>query len=597
MNWLHYLLEANLYLCVFYAGYCLFLNKETHYTLNRVYLLLSCVVSFILPVVQIGWLKPIDSATTVVIIAHAGQHTVINETVTKPALTPQDFLIYCYIFGTIVLALVLFIRLYQLSKLTKASKTLVNNKYKLVNIEGSNTAFSFFNYLFIGTKTPASNIIIRHELVHIRQKHSADIVFLELIKIINWFNPLIYLLQMSLKTIHEYIADEQTAAQESDAISYSSFLVSNAYGLNGSPLAHSFFNYNLLKKRIIMLNQKRSGKLARLKYLVAVPICAGLLCASTLVFSKSYGFIDLMPKQQIDNPMLANAHTIPTDTVVVDPIRIKKADVTAKGYKYEEIGYLVNKKTDFRVIITEKNGEQKEYYKSKSTPEELAALKTKYGYTFPKMLIYPNLPPPPPAPPAPGKSVKVVKVKFPPPAPPAPGKNVKVVDIKFAPPAPPAPPKKNKKTKVVDVVLVPPAPPANVQQPVPPPPPPRTPFEDLYSFIAKHVRYPTKARDNNIWGREIVSITIADGKIQNSKIIKSLDPEIDAEVLRALNNYNGQIKIKSGTYNVDIAMMIASADGEKTAFELSNNIKDPKAPGYEGTALSQVVIMTYPEKK
>jgi hypothetical protein len=93
--------------------------------------------------VQIGWLKPIDSATTVVIIAHAGQHTVINETVTKPALTPQDFLIYCYIFGTIVLALVLFIRLYQLSKLTKASKTLVNNKYKLVNIEGSNTAFSF----------------------------------------------------------------------------------------------------------------------------------------------------------------------------------------------------------------------------------------------------------------------------------------------------------------------------------------------------------------------------------------------------------------------------------------------------------------------
>jgi beta-lactamase regulating signal transducer with metallopeptidase domain len=95
--------------------------------------------------------------------------------------------------------------------------------------------------------------------VHIRQKHSADIVFLELIKIINWFNPLIYLLQMSLKTMHEYIADEQTAAQESDAISYSSFLVNNAYGLNGSSLAHSFFNYNLLKKRIIMLNQKRSG--------------------------------------------------------------------------------------------------------------------------------------------------------------------------------------------------------------------------------------------------------------------------------------------------------------------------------------------------
>jgi beta-lactamase regulating signal transducer with metallopeptidase domain len=583
MNWLHYLLEANLYLCVFYAGYCLFLNKETHYTLNRVYLLLSCVVSFVLPVMQIGWLKPVEAATkTIVIIPQSGYQTTVQKLTVQPTLTFHDILIYAYILGIIVLTTVLFIRLYQLAKLTKTTKTLVDDKYKLINIEGSNTAFSFFNYLFIGTKTEANNIIIRHELVHIRQKHSADIVFIELIKIINWFNPLIYLLQISLKTIHEYIADEQTAAQESDALSYSSFLVSNAYGLNGSPLAHSFFNYNLLKKRIIMLNQKRSGKLARLKYLVAVPISAGLLCASTLVFSKSYGFIDLMPKQQVDNPTLANTHTVPADTVVVDPVRIKKADVTAKGYKYEETGYLVNKKTDFRVIITEKNGEQKEYYKSKATPEQLATLKSKYGYTFPKMLIYPKLPPPPPIPP--------VKSKAP-----------KVADVKLPPPPPPASPVKTKKApKVVEVTPAAPieAPsPAEPGSPQPPPPPPANPFDALYKYVAKHVRYPAKARQNNIWGREIVSIHIADNKISQSKIVKSLDPEIDAEVLRVLNNYDGQIGIKQGTYNVDIAMVIVTEDDSKTAFELQSKITDPNAPGYEGTALSQVVIACYPTKK
>lgn len=576
MNWLHYLLEANLYLCVFYAGYCLFLNKETHYTLNRVYLLLSCVVSFVLPVMQIGWLKPVEAATrTVVIIPQTGYQTTVQKLTVQPTLTFHDILIYAYILGVIVLTSVLSIRLYQLAKLTKTTKTLVDDKYKLINIEGSNTAFSFFNYLFIGTKTEANNIIIRHELVHIRQKHSADIVFLELIKIINWFNPLIYLLQISLKTIHEYIADEQTAAQESDALSYSSFLVSNAYGLNGSPLAHSFFNYNLLKKRIIMLNQKRSGKLARLKYLVAVPISAGLLCASTLVFSKSYGFIDLMPGHKNTSVITA------THNPVVDTSQVQKRSTTSKGYKYEETGYLVNKKTDFRVIITEKNGEQKEYYKSKATPEELATLKTKYGYTFPKMLIYPKLPPPPPAPP--------VKSKVP-----------KVADVKLPPPPAANPEKAKKAPKVVEVTPAVPVEtpsPAESGTPQPPPPPPANPFEELYRYLGKHVRYPAKARQNNIWGREIASIEITDNKIRKSKIVKSLDPEIDAEVLRVLNDYDGQIGIKQGTYKVDIAMMIATEDGGKTAFDVQSKITDPNAPGYEGTALSQVVVMCYPDKK
>jgi hypothetical protein len=60
MNWLHYLVEANIYLGVFYLCYCLFLNNETHYTLSRIYLLFSCVISFILPVTQLSILKPIQ---------------------------------------------------------------------------------------------------------------------------------------------------------------------------------------------------------------------------------------------------------------------------------------------------------------------------------------------------------------------------------------------------------------------------------------------------------------------------------------------------------------------------------------------------------
>jgi TonB family protein len=331
MNWLYYLAEANIYLGVFYLAYRLFLTKETYYQLTRAYLLFACVASFILPVLQIGALKPVETAVTTTInyaapaatvpdeyipvtgpvrivtpaVSHAASIPVVTTTpvVTTPKaevaaayhLTPQDYLLFAYLFGAGVVFLLLIIKLFALLKLTRNVQRMDQDNYKLVHLPETNTAFSFFNYLFIGTNAQGADTIIRHELVHIRQKHSADIIFLELLKVINWFNPFIYLLQNSLKTVHEYIADEQTAAYETDAIAYSSFLVSNAYGAGGSSITHSFFNYNLLKKRIIMLNQQRSGTLARLKYLVTIPICAILLCASTLAFSKTYVLVDLDP--------------------------------------------------------------------------------------------------------------------------------------------------------------------------------------------------------------------------------------------------------------------------------------------------------------
>ncbi len=285
MNWLYYLAEANIYLSVFYLAYCLFLNKETHYQLNRAYLLFSCVISFILPVLQIGALKPVEHTAD----------TIVPYTI--PSQTLQDYIWYGYMAGAAILLIILLIKLYTLLRLMQNASVVKQDKYKVIHLTDTDVAFSFFNYLFIGTNAKGANIMMRHELVHIKQKHSVDIIFLELLKIINWFNPLIYLLQNSLKTVHEYIADEKTAAYETNALTYSSFLVNNAYGAGGSSITHSFFNYNLLKKRIIMLHQERSSKLARLKYFMAVPLCAALLCESTLGFSKTYGWINIGSQQ------------------------------------------------------------------------------------------------------------------------------------------------------------------------------------------------------------------------------------------------------------------------------------------------------------
>ena len=481
MNWLHYLIEANLYLGVFYMAYLLFLSKETYYTLNRVYLLFSCLVSFALPVMQLGILKPVEPQITAVHFTPVAQNFIVSQVqfTPTPALNWQDAIVYIYLLGVAVLSLALLLKLYQLLKLTRVQNTGPDCRYKLIHINQPNIAFSFFNYLFIGTSVNEAETIIEHELVHISQKHSADIIFIELLKIVNWFNPFVYLLQRSIRAVHEYIADEKIAASGADTIAYSSFLVNNAYGLSGSSITHSFFNYNLLKKRIIMLHQKRSGSLARLKYLLAVPICGGLLCASTLAFSKTYGFIDIGPHRIDKNNKSAQvvepakrllvrergtsvitdkfSYKFPDGTVkyytthnlsnlarkdlkamgitvdIISDVRIDtiKSHIaspppptppitavkfpepkhskltTSKGYKYFESGYVINGKSHMRVSIFEKNGDLEVFDKSLAKPADIAMLKDKYGYVFPSHFKIP--PPPPPAPPAP----KVIK--FPPP--------------------------------------------------------------------------------------------------------------------------------------------------------------------------------------
>jgi TonB family protein len=359
MNWLYYLAEANLYLGVFYLAYCLFLRNETHYQLNRAYLLGICVVAFVLPVLQIGALKPVDIAmsaplnNTTNVVAVQGSYMAASQIMTgneftvkaqsnstsaappivKTPLTLQDYLLYAYLAGAGIFALLLIIKLFALYKLTQRGQEAQHDGHTVIYVEENNVAFSFFNYLFIGKRTEGMSIIIRHEQVHIRQKHSVDIVYLEILKIINWFNPFIYLIQISLRTLHEYIADEQTAANETDNLSYSSFLLSNAYGISGSSITHSFFNYNLTKKRIIMLNQRRSGSLARLKYLIAVPVCAGLLCVSSLAISKTYGWVDLNPAEKSLNKTMHER-----TTSVVGQIKLSdtdNGDIAKSGAKFE----------------------------------------------------------------------------------------------------------------------------------------------------------------------------------------------------------------------------------------------------------------------
>ncbi|WP_295669019.1 M56 family metallopeptidase [uncultured Mucilaginibacter sp.] len=646
MNWLQYLLEANLYLGIFYLVYCVFLTRETYYLFNRAYLLFSCVVSFVLPLVQLGFLRnnqPAAQTVSYVIAAHgANSYDKAAQISLAAYFTLQNCVLGVYLLGAVVFTILLIIKLIRLFTLTRSRTATVDNQYKLVHINDSNSAFSFFNYLFIGTKAMDAEIIIRHELVHIRQKHSIDIILLELLRIINWFNPLIYLLQNSLKTVHEYIADEQTASYKTNPLAYSTFLVNNAYGIGGPSITHSFFNYNLLKKRIIMLNQKRSGSLARLKYLVTVPVCAGLLCVSTLGFSKTYGWVVLAPKMSsainadqkvktlkstegdivgygdkmtvhgklytVNNLTDADkAYLLKTYKIKLEVVEIKgkpgqatvffpsvakdtgdnSTSITSKGYKYRQAGYVVNNKSDILVIITEKNGEERGYYRNSLTPAQVRFLKEKYGYTYPKMEVFAKLPPPPPRPMAP--AAKPAKLTLPP---------VKADVIIVEPVAPVKPksplpptgkPEKPAPPMKADIIIDEPVSPVQVKSPPPPPMAPHMPLTNAYAalekYIAKHTRYPAVARENKVSGSAVIQFVLnADHKITNVTLIKGIGNRCDEEAMRVLNEYNDAIDAKTGTYKVAVTFLIDGLPAPKPASEALSN--DPSFIG-------EVVVVTY----
>jgi len=307
MNWLSYLLEANLYLVAFYLLYLLLLRNETYYQLSRAYLLATSLLSFIIPLIQLGILKPtlLQSNTNATITFGKLQITGIGTTV--HIWSAYDYCLLAY--GMVALGFIAHfcIRIARIVLLSRKNRVKTHHDFTLIKMDGGSGAFSFFNYLFIDTNLASSLPVMYHERVHIRQKHSIDIVYTEMLKAVCWFNPVAFLLQTSIKEVHEFIADEQAAGLAMGNDNYIDLLISNAFGMPQTALTNSFFNKNLLKRRIIMLYQKRSGKTARLKYLLALPLVGGLLCLSTMAFTnKHYGLLDIAPVKTTVQPAVSN---------------------------------------------------------------------------------------------------------------------------------------------------------------------------------------------------------------------------------------------------------------------------------------------------
>ncbi|SRX73384.1 M56 family metallopeptidase [Aequorivita antarctica] len=275
---IHTLFEIFAFQVLFLAVYDLFLKKETFFGLNRIYLFLTPILGLVLPFVSIDFIQQnipqefIFQLPAVVI----GGNT--PETITSGTSFWLPGLLDFWFIGIGLSAVFFFWKFYKIAKLYFSGTTEYFNGFKLKILQKTDTAFSFFNIIFLGENISEESkaSIIAHEKIHIEQKHSLDLLFFEMLRIVFWFNPMVFLFQNRMTTLHEFIADAKVTA-EKDKKQYYQNLLSEVFQTEKISFINTFFNQSLIKKRIIMLQKSKSRKAAQVKYLLLLPAICGML--------------------------------------------------------------------------------------------------------------------------------------------------------------------------------------------------------------------------------------------------------------------------------------------------------------------------------
>ena len=275
---LFYIVESGLCLLVYYLLYALILKKETGFQYNRFYLLLTTFLSFILPLIELPFLQQPEPLTIFVSAQLAPITITANQTITSSPhfwLTWKiiGLLIYAigFSFFTYRLSRQLY-RLYCFNQQTRGERFYWQH-IPVHKTHGEQPTFSFGNCIYWDNSQPLSTAeierILLHERVHVRQKHTWDILYLEFLKCVFWFNPLLYLYQQALVTTHEFMADAAVLRSTAPDM-YTRILAKQVL----HRLTFSFGNYfnkSLTIKRMNMIKQtyRRPSKL---KQLAALPI-------------------------------------------------------------------------------------------------------------------------------------------------------------------------------------------------------------------------------------------------------------------------------------------------------------------------------------
>ncbi|WP_396635805.1 TonB family protein [Maribacter sp. R77961] len=276
---LPYILECIAFQLVFLIIYDFFLKRETFFQWNRAYLIGTYSLSLILP-----WIK-IDAFRTAVPETFNGYSELLWNLDQKPVLLNAEvshgfslsWQEWIFVSGVLLASVWFILKIYRLYRLKRNGTIQYFKDFTQILVPESYVAFSFFKSIFLGDQLAKKeyDAIISHEMVHIKQRHSLDLLFFELMRIMGWFNPLVYVYQNRIAELHEFIADSKVPKTERAA--HYELLLLQVFETQNISFVNQFFKSSLIKKRIVMLQKSKSKKVWQLKYLLLVPVLLGML--------------------------------------------------------------------------------------------------------------------------------------------------------------------------------------------------------------------------------------------------------------------------------------------------------------------------------
>jgi TonB family protein len=268
MEMLLYIGKVNLYWILLFACYRLMLRKHTFFQWNRIYLLGSILAAFALPFVIYPETAP-PIPTIYEVNTAPVTFTLTQEE--QPLFTWIDALWLVYGIGLAIAAFHLLRHIFQLRTFLKSGEVIELEDCTVVMTDSNHVgSFSFLKWIVINRNDYESHFddILCHEMVHTRQWHSADILFVEVMKVFFWFNPILLLYKRDLQEVHEFLADSKASNREN----YARFLVSYALNAPIASLTNHFFKPSQIKSRIQMIYKNRSPKWLLSTYLFATVI-------------------------------------------------------------------------------------------------------------------------------------------------------------------------------------------------------------------------------------------------------------------------------------------------------------------------------------
>jgi bla regulator protein BlaR1 len=482
-----YILKASACLLILFSFYKFFLEKESIHTFKRFYLLGSLVVAIIIPwITFISYIEIPETFSNAFVIENAGVNASETEITTNYLSTVLWTLygigaaIFSYRFFRNLTNLIIKIRRNPKLKLSRITNVLLSTAV---------TPHTFFSYIFLNKQRFEANQIptevLLHEKTHAIQKHSIDVLFIEFVQVVFWFNPLVYMLKHAMKLNHEFLADQAVINNGITPTYYQNLLLE--FSSNPTPQLANSINYSSIKKRITVMKTETSRQSTLLRTLVLLPLLALLI----------FGFSsrEIIQKEAPNPTLISNSEQASPKQIIAynKMASFWNQRFTETNKRIVPLTELNKLETIYRSMSSEQKIEaqpfpkcdpQKQEGQEKATKEQVGEynkLARKYNtmdkenmfirkndverlkYLYDLMSAkqrknaesFPNLPPPPKTPKTPKtpKPVKVIK-----------GVNDMDPNVPPKPPKAPKAPKVAKSVKVVKGV-------SSLDVNVPPPPP------------------------------------------------------------------------------------------------------------------------------